>query len=150
MVDMGEYIIYAGPDGLTAVQGATATVITQNIITPEQWQSDYYPSTITGFKWQGRYVGYYNTGSGYGGFIFDPREQANAFVDLDASALIRGGFTDPDDNELYNYIKVLCSDSSLRDLLSRNARSLFKEKYKSSVVYSDFVKSIYKVASLKQ
>ena len=33
MVDMGEYIIYAGPDGLTAVQGATATVITQNIIT---------------------------------------------------------------------------------------------------------------------
>lgn len=101
MVDMGEYIIYAGPDGLTAVQGATATVITQNIITPEQWQASYYPSTITGFKWQGRYVGFYNTGSGYGGFIFDPREQANAFVNLDASALIRGGFTDPDDNELY-------------------------------------------------
>jgi len=101
MVDMGEYIIYAGPDGLTAVQGATATVITQNIITPEQWQASYYPSTVTGFKWQGRYVGFYNTGSGYGGFIFDPREQANAFVNLDASALIRGGFTDPDDNELY-------------------------------------------------
>jgi hypothetical protein len=101
MVDMGEYIMYAGPDGLTAVQGATATVITQNLITPEQWQASYYPSTITGFKWQGRYVGFYSTGSGYGGFIFDPREQANAFVDLDASALIRGGFTDPDDNELY-------------------------------------------------
>ena len=60
------------------------------------------------------------------------------------------GFHYSDYNELYNYIKVLCSDSSLRDLLSRNARSLFKEKYKSSVVYSDFVKSIYKVASLKQ
>jgi len=101
MVDMGEYIMYAGPDGLTAVQGATATVITQNLLTPAQWQASYYPSTITGFKWQGRYVGFYSTGSGYGGFIFDPREEANAFVNLDASALIRGGFTDPDDNELY-------------------------------------------------
>ena len=60
------------------------------------------------------------------------------------------GFHYSDYNELYNYIKMLCSDSSLRDLLSRNARSLFKEKYKSSVVYSDFVKSIYKVASQKQ
>ena len=101
MVDMGEYVMYAGPDGLVAVQGATATVATVNIHTPKQWLANYYPSTITGFKWQGRYVGFYNTGSGFGGFIFDPREQTNAFVDLDASALIRGGFTDPDDNELY-------------------------------------------------
>ena len=101
MVDMGEYVMYAGPDGLVAVQGATATVATVNIHTPKQWQANYYPSTITGFKWQGRYVGFYSTGSGFGGFIFDPREQTNAFVDLDASALVRGGFTDPDDNELY-------------------------------------------------
>ena len=101
MVDMGETIVYAGPDGLTAVQGATASVVTQEIITPEQWQTDYYPSTITGFKWQGRYVGFYSTGSGFGGFIFDPRGGINTFVDLDAGALIRGGFTDPDDNELY-------------------------------------------------
>ena len=101
MVDMGETIVYAGPDGLTAVQGATASVVTQEIITPEQWQANYYPSTITGFKWQGRYVGFYSTGSGFGGFIFDPRGGINTFVELDASALIRGGFTDPDDNELY-------------------------------------------------
>ncbi len=33
--------------------------------------------------------------------MFDPRQGANALTDLDASALIRGGFTDPDDNELY-------------------------------------------------
>ena len=59
MVDMGEYVMYAGPDGLVAVQGATATVATVNIHTPKQWLANYYPSTITGFKWQGRYVGFY-------------------------------------------------------------------------------------------
>ena len=101
MVDMGETVIYAGPDGLIAASGAQASNITEGLITPEQWQSDYYPSTITGFYWQGRYVGFYNTGSGFGGFIFDPRQGTNALVNLDASALIRGGFTDPDDNELY-------------------------------------------------
>ena len=101
MVDMGETVIYAGPDGLIAASGAQASNITEGLITPEQWQSDYYPSTITGFYWQGRYVGFYNTGSGFGGFIFDPRQGTNALVNLDAAALIRGGFTDPDDNELY-------------------------------------------------
>ena len=101
MVDMGEYIIYAGPDGLTTVQGATASVITEPLITPKQWQATYYPSTITSFKWQGRYVGFYSTGSGFGGFIFDPRSPESGLINLDAGALIRGGFTDPDDNELY-------------------------------------------------
>jgi len=101
MVDMGESVYYAGPNGLMVAAGAQAQNLTEGIITPEQWQSNYYPSTITGFYWQGRYVGFYNTGSGYGGFIFDPRQGTNALVDLDASALIRGGFTDPDDNELY-------------------------------------------------
>ena len=101
MVDMGETVIYAGPDGLIAASGAQASNITEGLITAEQWQSSYYPSTITGFYWQGRYVGFYNTGSGFGGFIFDPRQGTNALVNLDASALIRGGFTDPDNNELY-------------------------------------------------
>ncbi len=106
VVDMGEYVIYASPDGLIAVSGATARNLTERLITPDQWQSTYYPSSITGFYWQSRYVGYFDRGSGasprYGGFIFDPRDDGSlALVNLDASALIRGGFTDPDDNELY-------------------------------------------------
>ena len=101
MVDMGEAVYYAGPNGLMVAAGAAAQNVTESIITPEQWQSIYYPSTLEGFYWQGRYVGFYNTGSGFGGFIFDPRQGTNALINLDASALIRGGFTDPDDNELY-------------------------------------------------
>tara|TARA_Y100001937_G_scaffold116414_1_gene168325 strand:+ start:504 stop:2504 length:2001 start_codon:yes stop_codon:yes gene_type:complete len=102
MVDMGQYVIYASPDGLIAVTGATAQNLTERLITPAQWQADYYPNTIEGFYWQGRYVGFFNTGSGFGGFIFDPRDDGTlALTNLEASALIRGGFTDPDDNELY-------------------------------------------------
>jgi len=125
MVDMGDYVIYAGPDGLVLVEGATVVVATQSLITPSQWQADYYPSTIRGFLWEGRYVGFFSTGSGYGGFIFDPRVEKRgggtslstaALVNLDASAEIRGGFTDPDDSQLYliisNAIKKFQGDSS--------------------------------------
>ena len=101
MVDMGEVVVFAGPDGLMAAAGVTVQNLTQGLLTSEQWQANYYPSTITGFYWQGRYVGFFNTGSGFGGFVFDFRDETTALTNLDASALIRGGFTDPDDNELY-------------------------------------------------
>jgi len=102
MVDMGPFVVYAGPDGLVAAAGTDVRILTESILSPSQWQASYYPATMTGFLWEGRYVGFYDTGSGYGGFIFDPREGVDgALVDLDASALIRGGFTDPDDSQLY-------------------------------------------------
>lgn len=106
MVDMGAFVFYAGPDGLIGVQGSSVIVLTEAIVTPEQWQADYYPSTIKGFLWEGKYVGFYSTGSGFGGFIFDPRESNDGatFYELDVSALVRGGFTDPDDNQLYTIV----------------------------------------------
>jgi hypothetical protein len=73
LVDMGPYVIYAGPEGLVAAAGTDVQVITEGLITPDQWQSTYYPSTINATLWKGRYLAFYNTGSGYGGFIFDPR-----------------------------------------------------------------------------
>ena len=107
MVDMGPYVIYASPDGLVGVQGASVEILTEQLITPEQWQASYYPSTIVASMWEGRYVGFFDRGSGsprYGGFVFDPRGGTNAFVNLDASAEVRGLYTDPDDNQLYKII----------------------------------------------
>jgi hypothetical protein len=101
IVDMGAVVMYAGPDGLVAAAGTEVQVVTEGLITPDQWQSTYYPSTINATLWKGRYLGFYNTGSGFGGFIFDPRGGAKAFTTLTASALIRGTFTDPDDGNAY-------------------------------------------------
>ncbi len=101
MVDMGQYVIYAGAEGLVAAAGTDVQIITEGLISPDQWQSTYYPSTINATLWKGRYLGFYNTGSGFGGFIFDPRGGKNALTSLTASALIRGTFTDPDDGNAY-------------------------------------------------
>ena len=101
MVDMGQYVIYAGAEGLVAAAGADVQIITEGLITPDQWQAQYYPTTINATLWKGRYLGFYNTGSGFGGFIFDPRGSEKALTTLTASALIRGTFTDPDDGNAY-------------------------------------------------
>ena len=69
VVDMGDYVLYAGPDGLCAVQGASGRVVTEGLLTPEQWLSDYYPSTYKAFLFEGKYIAFFTDGSG---FIFDP------------------------------------------------------------------------------
>jgi len=109
MVDMGPYVIYAGADGLVAAAGTDVNVVTEGLISPEQWRADYYPSSLRGFLWEGRYVGLYTSGSNYGGFIFDPRgEQQNTLTTLTqtASTDVTGGFTNPDDNELYLIVET--------------------------------------------
>ena len=104
LVDMGPYVLYAGPDGLVAAAGTDVRIITEGLISPTQWQEEYYPSTLKGFLWKGRYVGFYYTGSEYKGFIFDPRGGEATLTSLSFSTEVQGGFTDPDDNELYMII----------------------------------------------
>ena len=109
MVDMGPYVLYAGADGLVAVAGTDVDVVTEGIVSPEQWRADYYPGSLRGFLWEGRYVGLYTSGSNYGGFIFDPRgQQENTLTTLTQTGTtdVTGGFTDPDDNELYVIVET--------------------------------------------
>lgn len=103
LVDMGDMVMYAGADGLVAAAGTDVQVITEGIISPQQWRTDYYPTVLKGFRWEGKYVGLYTSGSNYGGFIFDPRGGKNtlALLTQTSSTDAAGGFTDPDDNELY-------------------------------------------------
>lgn len=130
MVDMGPYVIYASPDGLIAAEGTTVKNLTEGIITSSQWQANYYPATITAFLWEERYVGFYSTGSGYGGFIFDPRvNDGTSFVDLDASGLIRGGHTDPDDSQLY-----LIISNTIKKFQGSNTNLTFNWKSKEFVM----------------
>jgi hypothetical protein len=43
VVDMGSYLLYAGPDGLVAVTGGQGEVVTQGLISAKQWNADFNP-----------------------------------------------------------------------------------------------------------
>ena len=71
MVSMGDFAIYASPDGLVMAAGSTAKLATDALLTRSQWQA-YSPSSMIGFYHEGRYVGFYGSGA----IIFDPKEQS--------------------------------------------------------------------------
>lgn len=86
IVDMGDYGMYASPDGLVAIQGAGVEVVTKPILTREQWQA-YNPGTIIAAQSEGRYIATYvpPAGGSRKGFIYDPTTQS--FTDLTLSAV---------------------------------------------------------------
>jgi hypothetical protein len=83
IVDMGEFAMYASPDGLVAITGAAVEVLTKPIMTREQWQA-YNPTTIVAGQVEGRYIATYLSGNTRKGFIYDPQTQS--FTDLTLTA----------------------------------------------------------------
>jgi len=99
IADMGEYVLYAGANGLIMASGQGIQNVTEMVMSKEGW--DWYnPSSIHGYLYDGRYVGFYDKGGGTtGGFIFDPRGGKNSWVDMDFYA--HAGYYDPATGYLY-------------------------------------------------
>ena len=101
IVDMGEYVLYAGPDGLVQVSNTTGSVVSSEFIEPKQWAADFYASSYKAFLYEGLYVAFWNDGATDGGWIFDPRQPQNAFSTFTMSNEVRGGFTRKKTGKLY-------------------------------------------------
>jgi len=101
VVDMGSYVLYAGPDGLVAVSGGEARIVTEGLVTPKQWNADFSPTTVKAFKYEETYVAFYSQGGVNQGWIYDPRSEDTTLIDISTSTEIEGGYQDPRDGNLY-------------------------------------------------
>jgi len=90
LVDMGEYAVYASPNGLVAVGGGSAQLLTKTIISKDQWQN-LNPDTIHAYRHDGRYLAFYLGGC----FAFTPGEGFE-FFDINAE----GGWYDLANDQL--------------------------------------------------
>lgn len=86
IVDMGDYAMYASPNGLIAIAGAEVKNALANVMTREQWEA-YNPSTIIGSFYNGRYIGSYVSGSVRKSFVFNPADGSFSDTELDLRAL---------------------------------------------------------------
>jgi hypothetical protein len=91
-------VLYPSPDGLVMVSGSGASVVTEGYLTRDQWQA-YQPDSIHAYVHDGRYIGFYDTGSVQAGFVFDPKQGGLGFLDLDLYAT--AGYVDPLTDSLY-------------------------------------------------
>lgn len=69
LVDMGGYVVYASQDGLVAVSGQDAKVITGEFIDRRIWLRDFNPEGLVAFAHEGLYV----FGHGTRWWAFDPQ-----------------------------------------------------------------------------
>ena len=97
VVDMGDYVLYAGPDGLCAVQSGEGSIVTKGLISVTQWNADYNPTTIRAFRHENTYVAFHSGG----GWVYDPRGSENSLLTITVATDIRDGYMNPKDGELY-------------------------------------------------
>jgi len=97
VVDMGEYLLYAGPDGLCAVSGSEGRVVTEGLVSTKQWNDDFNPTTYRAFRHENTYVAFWSGG----GFVYDPRGGAATLSNISYTGEVRGGYMNPKDGELY-------------------------------------------------
>jgi hypothetical protein len=104
MVDMGEYGIYASPDGLVLVSGTRAEVLTKSYYSREQWQDTWEPSNLIAFYWEGYYVacnGDAGGASGPKGFMLNVVEGDVNFVTLGRYQIASAGFYDAESDTTF-------------------------------------------------
>lgn len=85
MVDMGDTVMFASPDGMVAANEAGAVLITEKLISQEEWKL-FKPESILGAYHENKYIGFYNTGSVSGGFIIDFTSGSPRFSKIDTYA----------------------------------------------------------------
>lgn len=83
---------YASQNGLCSVDSnGNVRVLTEGLLNRDDWQA-LVPSSIQGYVYNGKYFGFFNTGSVTGGFCFDARGGDAAFSLFPFNAT--GGFFD--------------------------------------------------------
>ena len=84
MVDMGNYVIYASPDGLVAISSNQQELVTAGLINKEVWNTDFNGGQFEAVHYEGKYFAF---GSRVGGgFIFDPRNKNLVYHDIETVA----------------------------------------------------------------
>jgi len=95
---LGGSVIYASPDGLFGISSTGAPVnLTEAIFTNKEWRDLFKPSSIQGYVYDDKYIGFYDTGSTSGGFIVDPKRGDFTTLDWHATA----GYYDPQRDALF-------------------------------------------------
>jgi hypothetical protein len=98
IVQMEGGVMYPTPNGLALIGPSGGQLVTEGIIDKAFWAT-IKPESISAYLYDGRYVGFYDTGTVQGGFQFDPADGNQPFSMFDAFAL--AGYNDLIRDALY-------------------------------------------------
>jgi len=96
VVELAGGVMWASDEGLAFMSSQGFELATASLFTNKEWAL-YVTSSIRAYRWRNRYVGFYDTGTVQGGFVFD--KATGEFWELDFYAT--AGYTEPKSGELY-------------------------------------------------
>lgn len=103
IVETGNAVYYASPDGLVVISSGGIDIVTSRLLSREQWQ-EYNPSSIEASIYESRYIATYQKAGGQRGIlIFDFSGQGALMTecDINASTPITAMHHDPRTDTLY-------------------------------------------------
>lgn len=103
IVDTGDGVLYASPDGLVSISSAGVDIITKDLLTREQWQA-YNPSSMVAAAHDNRYhVTYQTVGGARGMLIFDFSGQGASMTSssINSTTAVTALYADPRSDTLY-------------------------------------------------
>ena len=103
IVDTGDGVIYASPDGLVSISSGGVQLITKDILSRKQWQA-FNPPSVRGFVHDNRYHMLYTTSAGARGMVvfdFSGQGAPMQLCDINAATAVTAGYADPRTDTLY-------------------------------------------------
>ena len=96
IVDMGEYSIYASPDGLCLAQGNSVVLATEQLLDKHEWRA-FEPETIKAWRYENKYFATFGTDGK--GFVYDPAGDIRTLSTLQWPAV--AGYLSVENDSLY-------------------------------------------------
>lgn len=103
IVETGDGVIYASPDGLVSIGSNGIGVATQSVMSRDQWQA-YKPESIIAYLYNGRWHGFYTDANNARGLIILDMTGQGAYMtvsDVNSSSAVTAGFQDASTDTLY-------------------------------------------------
>ncbi len=104
IVDMGDAIYYAGPDGLCSVSTTSAEILTRGLIDYRDWIGEFAAGSYRGARHEGRYVALFSSviaSDEFRGWVLDASNPESALSTLSRTGVTLATYTDPSDDNLY-------------------------------------------------
>ena len=96
IVSMNNNVFFASPDGIVALSPGGSSVVTQSLFDKETWQAQS-PDDLVACMYETQYVGFFDTTSGNGGFVYDMKQKTWNFHNV----YVTGAYNDLKNDALY-------------------------------------------------
>ena len=96
IVSMNNNVFFASPDGIVALSPGGSSVVTQSLFDKETWQAQS-PDDLVACMYESQYVGFFDTTSGNGGFVYDMKQKTWNFHNV----YVTGAYNDLKNDALY-------------------------------------------------